>query len=106
MCCPLQVADDCGFLPLPIAIIGAMGSSRVDPHSPETWRDVHALLFKEPTLVQDPVTKVLAVSFGELEEKARTRFRKLGVLARGIRAPVDMVAHLWEQVGARYAACV
>ncbi|CAM9339429.1 unnamed protein product, partial [Hapterophycus canaliculatus] len=92
----LNVANDCGFLPLPIAIIGAMGSSRVDPHSPETWRDVHARLVEEPTLVQDHVGGALAVSFRELEEKARTRFRKLGVLARGIRAPVDMVAHLWE----------
>eukprot|EP00903_Cladosiphon_okamuranus_P008759 g8391.t1 len=94
----LKVADDCGFLPLPIAIIGAMGSSRIDPHSPETWRGVHAGLVEEPTLVQDPVERVLAVSFGELNEKARKRFRKLGVLVRGVRVPVDMVAHLWEQL--------
>lgn len=95
---PLQVADDCGFLPLAIAIIGAMGSSRIDPHSPETWRGVHARLVEEPTLVQDHVGGVLTVSFRELNEKARARFRKLGVLVRGVRAPVEMVAHLWEQV--------
>lgn len=106
MCCHLQVADDCGFLPLAIAIIGAMGSSRVNPHSPETWRGVHMRLFEEPTLVQDHVGGALAVSFRELNEKARARFRKLGVLVRGVRAPVDMVAHLWEQVGARHAGCV
>ncbi|CAM9564029.1 unnamed protein product [Laminaria digitata] len=93
----LKVADDCGFLPLAIGIIGAMGSSRVNPHFPETWRDVHAQLVEEPTLVQDHVAGALAVSFRELNEKARTRFRKLGVLARGVQAPVDMVAHLWEQ---------
>ncbi|CAB1119260.1 unnamed protein product [Ectocarpus sp. CCAP 1310/34] len=102
----LEVADDCGFLPLAIAIIGAMGSSRVNPHSPETWRGVHARLVEEPSLVQDHVGGALAVSFRELSEKARARFRKLGVLARGVRAPVDMVAHLWEQVGARWAGCV
>lgn len=95
---PFQVADDCGFLPLAIAIIGAMGSSRIDPHSPETWRGVHARLVEEPTLVQDHVGGVLTVSFRELNEKARARFRKLGVLVRGVRASVDMVAHLWEEV--------
>eukprot|EP00903_Cladosiphon_okamuranus_P005675 g5638.t1 len=93
----LKVAGDCGFLPLAVAIIGAMGSSRVNPHSPETWRDVHTRLVEEPTLVQDHVGGALAVSFRELNEKVRARFRKLGVLARGVRAPVDMVAHLWDQ---------
>ncbi|CAM9261614.1 unnamed protein product [Ectocarpus sp. 12 AP-2014] len=29
-----KVADDCGFLPLPLALVGAMGSSRADPNSP------------------------------------------------------------------------
>eukprot|EP00903_Cladosiphon_okamuranus_P015635 g14437.t1 len=93
----LKVADDCGFLPLAIAIIGAMGISRVNPHSPETWRGVHARLVEEPTLVQDRVGGALTVSFCELNDGSRTRFRKLGVLVRGVRAPVDMVAHLWEQ---------
>ncbi|CAN0005428.1 unnamed protein product [Ectocarpus sp. 6 AP-2014] len=93
----LKVADACGFLPLALAIIGAMGSSRVNPHSPKTWRGVHTQLVEEPTLVQDHVGGALAVSFRELNENARTRFRKLGVLVRGVRAPVDMVAHLWEQ---------
>ncbi|CAN0234238.1 unnamed protein product [Scytosiphon promiscuus] len=93
----VKVADDCGFLPLAVAIIGAMGSLRADPLSPETWRGVHARLVEEPTLVQDHVGGALAVSFRELNENARTRFRKLGVLVRGVRAPVDMVAHLWEQ---------
>ena len=101
--CPLQVAGDCGFLPLAIAIIGAMGRSRVDPHSPETWRSVHTRLVEEPTLVQDHVGGALTVSFRGLNEKARARFRKLDVLVPGVRAPVDMVAHLWEQVGARHA---
>lgn len=55
--------------------------------------------------MQDHVGGALAVSFRELNENARTRFRKLGVLVRGVRAPVDMVAHLWEQVRARYAGC-
>lgn len=102
---PRQVADDCGFLPLAVAIIGAMGSLRADPLSPETWKGVHARLVEEPTLVQDHVGGALAVSFRELNENARTRFRKLGVLVRGVWAPVDMVAHLWEQVRARYAGC-
>ncbi|CAN0306682.1 unnamed protein product, partial [Ectocarpus fasciculatus] len=92
----LKVADDCGFLPLPLAIVGAMGSSRADPDSAETWRGVHAQLQEEPQLVQDPVAGVLAVSFRELKGAARTRFRKLGVLAEGVKASVDMVAHLWE----------
>ncbi|CBN79677.1 NB-ARC and TPR repeat-containing protein [Ectocarpus siliculosus] len=92
----LKVAKDCGFLPLPLAIVGAMGSSRADPDSAETWRGIHALLQQEPELVQDPVGSVLAVSFCGLKGAARTRFRKLGVLAKGARAPVDMVAHLWE----------
>ncbi|CAN0550804.1 unnamed protein product [Ectocarpus sp. 12 AP-2014] len=82
-----------------------MGGSRVNPHSRETWRGVHTKLVEEPTRVQDHVGGALAVSFRELNENARTRFRKLGVLVRGVRAPVDMVAHLWEQVGVRYAGC-
>ncbi|CAN0497346.1 unnamed protein product [Ectocarpus sp. 12 AP-2014] len=82
-----------------------MRSSRLNPHSPETWRGVHTQLVEEPTLVQDHVGGALAVSFRELDKNARTRFRKLGVLVRGVRAPVDMVAHLWEEVGVRYAGC-
>ncbi|CAM9114681.1 unnamed protein product [Ectocarpus sp. 8 AP-2014] len=39
-----------------------MGSSRVNPHSPETWRGVHVRLVEEPTLVQDHVGGALAVS--------------------------------------------
>ncbi|CAM9829498.1 unnamed protein product [Ectocarpus sp. 12 AP-2014] len=91
-----NVANDCGVLPLPLAIVGAMGSSRADPDSAETLRGVHALLQQEPQLVKDPVGGVLAVSFRELKGAARKRFRQLGVPAKRARAPVDMVAHLWE----------
>ncbi|CAM9933909.1 unnamed protein product, partial [Ectocarpus sp. 12 AP-2014] len=96
-----NVANDCGVLPLPLAIVGAMGSSRADPDSAETLRGVHALLQQEPQLVKDPVGGVLAVSFRELKGAARKRFRQLGVPAKRARAPVDMVAHLWELASAR-----
>ncbi|CAB1114069.1 unnamed protein product [Ectocarpus sp. CCAP 1310/34] len=61
----LKVVDDCGFSPLPLAIVGAMGSLRADPDSADTWRGIHALLRQEPQLVQDPVGGALAVSFRE-----------------------------------------
>lgn len=73
-------------------------SARRNPHSPETWGGSSCATTGEPTLVQDHVGGALAVSFRELEEEARKRLRKLGVLARRVRAPADMMAHLWEQV--------
>lgn len=56
----------------------------------------------------DHVGGALTVSFRELEKNARTRLRKLGVLAQEARAPLDIVAHLWEpstRCGAKFC-CV
>lgn len=40
---------------------------------------------------------VLGLGVDQLGEDARTLFFNLVVLARGVLAPVDMLANLWEQ---------
>lgn len=103
-----QVADDCAFLPLALAIAGAMPPVIYRPQSPEAWRELHDSLKDNARQLQDTVredsvrkasvSNVLTVSFRGLGRWQRTHFLKLAVLANGVLAPMEMLCNLWDEV--------
>lgn len=86
-----------------MAVIGAMDESRASPHRPDTWTNVHEKLSAEPELVYEDgldngLGNVLELSFSALDADAKERFRRLGVLAGGALASMEMLSYLWDQV--------
>lgn len=98
-----QVADDCAFLPLALAIAGAMPPVIYRPQSPAAWRELHDSLKDntrqlQDTVGEDSVGNVLTISFRGLGRWQRTHFLKLAVLANGVLAPMEMLCNLWDEV--------
>ncbi|CAB1101788.1 unnamed protein product [Ectocarpus sp. CCAP 1310/34] len=93
-----RIAD----LPLAMAVIGAMDESRESPHRPDTWTKLHEKLSAKPEFVYEEgldngLGNVLELSFSALDADAKERFRRLGVLAGGALAPMEMLSYLWDQ---------
>ncbi|CAN0558513.1 unnamed protein product, partial [Laminaria digitata] len=96
-----RVVKDCGFLPLAVAVIGAMDESRAFPRRPDTWTKVHEKLSANPEFVYEEgldngFGNVLELSFSALDADAKERFRRLGVLAVGALVSMEMLSYLWD----------
>ena len=106
-----QVAEECGWLALALAIAGSLPSIRRNPNDPGAWRELHLEIAEKKRqrrglrmaadITHDKAKSVLFPVLGlgmdELGEDARALFFNLVVLARGVPAPVDMLTNLWEQ---------
>ncbi|CAM9160206.1 unnamed protein product [Choristocarpus tenellus] len=99
----LQVARDCGFLPLALAIVGSMMYVKSSPSSPDTWKNVHEQLKHKSHMLQglqfkedSKLYSVLALSFCSLTPDLMERFSYLVVLASGVSATSEMLEQLWD----------
>ena len=99
-----QVAKDCAFLPLALAIAGSMPLVMDDPMSEDAWSGLHKNLEDKANMQQsagaqqDSLGTVLAVSFKGLGKWQRTHFLQLAALAKNVLAPMEMLCHLWDEV--------
>ncbi|CAM9466798.1 unnamed protein product, partial [Ectocarpus fasciculatus] len=106
-----QVARDCGYHPLALAIAGSLRCVREAPDSALVWRELHSEIGRtrrsrrglqmaadsdeEPS--QSSLFPVLGLSFERLRAQEQDSFLSLVVLARGVPAPVAMLANLWDK---------
>ncbi|CAN0046685.1 unnamed protein product, partial [Ectocarpus fasciculatus] len=109
--CALQVVNDCGEIaPLALAIVGAViagqdeRGGRRDNSPPcnyaERCRQIEQQLIRDHDCFGDgyALSRVMELGFGALpEDKTKDCFVRLGVLAEGTVAPLDMLSNLWEQ---------
>lgn len=106
---PVQVAKDCAFSPLALAIAGSTPLVVDTPSSASAWRKLHEALgnaTETQRSQEDALDAVLVVGFEELGKNQRNRFLKLAVLANGVLAPTDMLCHLWdEEVCCQFFCC-
>lgn len=107
-----QVARECGCHPLALAIAGSLRCVREAPDSALVWRELHSEIGRikqsrrglqmaadadeEP--LQSSLFPVLGLSFERLRVQEQDSFLSLVVLARGVPAPVAMLANLWDKV--------
>ncbi|CBJ27849.1 NB-ARC and TPR repeat-containig protein [Ectocarpus siliculosus] len=106
-----QVARDCGCHPLTLVIAGSLRCVREAPDSALAWRELHSEIERikrssrglematdsdeEPS--QSSLFPVLSLSFERLKVQEQDSFLSLAVLARGVPAPVAMLANLWDK---------
>lgn len=96
-----QVARDCGFLPLALAIAGSMHYVK-GCGSSARWQELHEVLkSKEEMLRQkaedlDSIDYVLCSSFEALGKSKQDHFMSMAILPKGVVAPTDMLMNLWE----------
>ncbi|CAM9225561.1 unnamed protein product [Ectocarpus sp. 4 AP-2014] len=109
--CALQVVNDCGEIaPLALAIVGAViagqdeRGGRQDNSPPcdyaERCRQIERQLIRDHVRCGDgyALSRVMELGFGALPgDKTKECFVRLGVLAEGTVAPLDMLSNLWEQ---------
>lgn len=98
-----QVAEDCGRLPLALAIAGSMPAVKGGMFSARAWDELHARLRRNKAKMQrmkgeegSSVRAVLDLSLDALSDGQQERFLSLAVLPHRVTAPADMLAHLWE----------
>ncbi|CAM9782268.1 unnamed protein product [Ectocarpus sp. 8 AP-2014] len=109
--CAQQVVNDCGEIaPLALAIVGAVVAGqderggRRDNSPPcdyaERCRQIERQLIRDHDRCGDgyALSRVMELGFGALPgDKTKDCFVRLGVLAEGTVAPLDMLSNLWEQ---------
>ncbi|CAB1117060.1 unnamed protein product [Ectocarpus sp. CCAP 1310/34] len=110
--CALQVVNHCGEIaPLALAIVGAVVAgqdergSRRDNSPPCDYAKRCHQIEQHVTRRQDcgdgydAFSRVMELGFDALPgDKTKDCFVRLGVLAEGTVAPLDMLSNLWEQV--------
>lgn len=97
-----QVARDCGFCPLALAIAGSMPV--VEGHGPSTqaWKELHEHLMNKEEILRKKVgavksiSHVLDASFDSLGRKRQNNMMSMAVLPKGAAAPMGMLLNLWE----------
>lgn len=73
------------------------------PSSADAWNELHRILKDKGSLREfsgpqdSSVHSILTSSLGELSRKQQGRFLKLGVLANGVMAPLEMMCCLWDE---------
>ncbi|CAM9558911.1 unnamed protein product [Ectocarpus sp. 12 AP-2014] len=109
--CALQVVNDCGEIaPLALAIVGAVVAGqderggRRDNSPPCDYAERCCQIERQVTRHQDcgdgydMFSSVMELGFGALAgDNTKDCFVRLGVLAEGTVAPLDMLSNLWEQ---------
>lgn len=102
--CPalLQVSQDCGFLPLALAIAGSTSTVKGHGSSMKKWKTLHENLGHRGDALSQKgdsntsLYRVLDASFDELGTKRQRMFLRMAVLPYGAVAPKDMLQNLWE----------
>ncbi|HVT19343.1 MAG TPA: NB-ARC domain-containing protein [Thermoanaerobaculia bacterium] len=98
-----QVARECGYLPLALALIGAMVR-----HRPGGWDDALSRLRRAeldkfrrsfPGYPYPDLLRAIAVSVEALEPGERERYLELAVVAEEVAAPEAMLETLWAPAG-------
>ena len=103
MCChpvAIQVAHECGMLPLALGIGGSLVKDR--PLDPASWRDVYLELrethvkFRE--IEYGKLFSTIETSFENLGRAHKEQFQLLVVVASGFVATPVMLVNLWQKV--------
>lgn len=100
---PHQVAEDTGFLPLALAIVGSTDTVKDDPMCTVVWLKLHEKLRNKARMLrlkgqrQGSLHSVLDVSYDELGQEQQRNFIKLAVLAHDAIAPLEMLRNLWDK---------
>lgn len=98
-----QVSQDCGFLPLALAIAGSMPLVADAPWSPDAWHKLHEILKDEAGLAQNKNAQegflrvVMTVSFKEMDRLQQSALLALAVLPNDVVAPIEMLCYLWDK---------
>lgn len=96
-----QVADDCGLLPLALAIAGSMSIVKGQGSDAGAWDQLHKYLENKWNMqkakgeVGSSLDRVLDASFDALGGRKQKEFLRMAVLAKGALAPIDMLLNLW-----------
>lgn len=97
------MAEDCGRLPLALAIAGSVPAVKGGTFSIGVWEDLHSKLRRNKTKMQrmkgeegSSMRAVLSLSFDALSERQQDIFLSMAVLPHRVTVPPDMLLHLWE----------
>ncbi|CAM9678542.1 unnamed protein product [Scytosiphon promiscuus] len=98
-----QVARDCGYLPVALAIVGCLPSLKGRGSDCAAWRKVHEDLMVDKSRMQrakggagESLGRVLDASFDALSSKKQEEFLRMAVFPKGVVASEDMLLNLWE----------
>lgn len=101
---PIQVARDCGYLPMALAIVGCLPRLKSRGLDSAVWRKVHEDLMVDKSGMQrakggagESLGRVLDASFDVLSSKKQEELLRMAVLAKGVLASEDMLLNLWQR---------
>lgn len=98
----VQVARDCGMLPLALGMAGGM--ARGKPLQGVSWRSVHEKLQKRNTKLREMQSEhetlfsTIEASANELPSSQQKQLRLMAVMAPGVPATSEMLSSLWDVV--------
>lgn len=99
----LQVAHDCGLLPLALGIVGNL--AREQPLDPVSWQTLHDDLQRKwakfRQLDNGKLFSTMDMSLCNLPRAQQEELQLMAVMASGIAATPEMLANLWDQVRSR-----
>lgn len=103
----LQVARDCGMLPLALSMVGTLAKDQ--PLDPASWRLLHEKLSVKHNKFLDmqngKLFYAIDVSLRSLPSNQQEQLQLMAVMASGVVATSEMLASLWDQVGEIQTFC-
>eukprot|EP00752_Nemacystus_decipiens_P011921 g10571.t1 len=97
-----QVARDCGFTPMALAIAGSMPVVKGQGSSALAWQQLHKNLENKEEMLRQKggavksISHVLDASFDALGKNKQAHFMSLAVLPKAVVAPLEMLMNLWN----------